>query len=165
LERRTISIEPELHEKILRFRAFFMSHRMDVDYTAAINFLAECGYDGLQKAGFSAELLARLDRKSSLDEVARDAMMADWLVGKMPGFPVGVKKLNTDGGEHADTSDTRKALPAQAQLEGVLGYCGKCKSLRQVKGPRLVTLKNGRKAIQGLCAACGSKVISFKIPR
>jgi hypothetical protein len=37
-------------------------------------------------------------------------------------------------------------------------YCFKCKSQQEVKNPKVVTLKNGRKATKGTCAACGGKV-------
>jgi hypothetical protein len=50
-----------LHRRILRFRAFFMSQSIDVDCAAAINVLAGYGLDGLQKSGFSAGLVERLD--------------------------------------------------------------------------------------------------------
>jgi len=37
-------------------------------------------------------------------------------------------------------------------------YCMKCRAKREVQNPQPVTLKNGRKAIQGVCPECGTKL-------
>jgi hypothetical protein len=36
------------------------------------------------------------------------------------------------------------------------GYCVKCKSARTITSPRVVTMKNGRKATRGTCGTCGT---------
>lgn len=41
------------------------------------------------------------------------------------------------------------------------GYCVKCKSKREIKDAKEITMKNGRPATQGLCPECGTKI--FKI--
>jgi RNase P subunit RPR2 len=38
------------------------------------------------------------------------------------------------------------------------GYCLKCRSTRQIKNAELQTLKNGRRAVQGTCPQCGTKM-------
>jgi len=38
------------------------------------------------------------------------------------------------------------------------GYCMKCREKREMKDPKEVTLKNGRQAMQGECAVCGTKI-------
>lgn len=38
------------------------------------------------------------------------------------------------------------------------GYCLKCHQKREIKFPRTVTLKNGRRAEQGVCPVCGTKM-------
>ncbi len=38
------------------------------------------------------------------------------------------------------------------------GYCLKCREKREIKDVQAVTLKNGRAARQGTCAACGTKI-------
>jgi len=43
----------------------------------------------------------------------------------------------------------------------VTGYCVKCKKKQEMKDPKGVTLKNGRKATKGICPKCGTKM--FKI--
>ncbi len=37
-------------------------------------------------------------------------------------------------------------------------YCFKCRTMREVKNPQSVTLKNGRPATQGTCPVCSTKV-------
>lgn len=41
------------------------------------------------------------------------------------------------------------------------GYCVKCKTSREMKDAKQITMKNGRPATQGLCPECGTKI--FKI--
>ena len=40
-------------------------------------------------------------------------------------------------------------------------YCVKCKTKRDMKNEKQVTMKNGRGAISGTCSICGTKM--FKI--
>ena len=37
-------------------------------------------------------------------------------------------------------------------------YCVKCRTKREIKDPKQVTMKNGRMATQGICSVCGIKV-------
>ena len=37
----------------------------------------------------------------------------------------------------------------------------KCKAQREIKGPKQITMKNGRPATEGTCPVCGTKI--FKI--
>ena len=37
-------------------------------------------------------------------------------------------------------------------------YCVKCKGKVEISNPKQVTLKNKKKAIQGICPRCGTKV-------
>ncbi len=41
------------------------------------------------------------------------------------------------------------------------GYCVKCKTSREIKDAKAITMKNGRPATQGTCPVCGTKM--FKI--
>ena len=41
------------------------------------------------------------------------------------------------------------------------GYCVKCKSRREMKNSKQVTMKNGKPATEGVCPTCGNKM--FKI--
>jgi len=38
------------------------------------------------------------------------------------------------------------------------GYCVKCKSKKEMKDEKQVTMKNGRKAIKGVCVTCGTSM-------
>jgi len=37
-------------------------------------------------------------------------------------------------------------------------YCVKCKTKREIRDPKQITMKNGRPASQGTCPICGTKV-------
>ena len=37
-------------------------------------------------------------------------------------------------------------------------YCVKCREKREMQDPEEVTMKNGRKAVQGKCGVCGTKL-------
>jgi hypothetical protein len=41
------------------------------------------------------------------------------------------------------------------------GYCVKCRSKKEIKDAKQVTMKNGRPATEGACPDCGTKI--FKI--
>jgi hypothetical protein len=41
------------------------------------------------------------------------------------------------------------------------GYCMKCRSMKDMKNPKPITMKNGKPANQGVCPSCGTKI--FKI--
>ena len=45
--------------------------------------------------------------------------------------------------------------------EVVLGYCVKEKAHKPMKDPQPVILKNGKHAIRGVCASCGTKMMKF----
>ena len=40
-------------------------------------------------------------------------------------------------------------------------YCVKCKSKQEMKNAQQTTLKNGKPAMQGTCAVCGTKTMLF----
>jgi hypothetical protein len=42
-----------------------------------------------------------------------------------------------------------------------MGYCVKCKTKREIKDPQIVTMKNGRKAVKGICSVCGTGMYSI----
>jgi len=46
-------------------------------------------------------------------------------------------------------------------MDEVKAYCMKCKTARVVKDPQVVTTKNGRRAAQGTCPTCGTKMFKF----
>ncbi len=40
----------------------------------------------------------------------------------------------------------------------VQAYCVKCRAKREIKDPKVVTMKNGKKAVTGVCPVCGTKL-------
>lgn len=40
----------------------------------------------------------------------------------------------------------------------MLSYCVKCKTTREMKDPKNITMKNKRSAVQGVCPVCGTKM-------
>jgi len=46
-------------------------------------------------------------------------------------------------------------------MAAIQGYCMKCKTKREMKDPKAITMKNGKKAQSGTCEVCGTKM--FKI--
>ncbi len=45
--------------------------------------------------------------------------------------------------------------------EVIMGYCVKEKAQKPMKDAKEVTLKNGKRALQGVCASCGTKMMKF----
>ena len=37
-------------------------------------------------------------------------------------------------------------------------YCVKCRTKREMRNPKVVTMKNGRVATQDICSTCGTKI-------
>jgi hypothetical protein len=52
----------------------------------------------------------------------------------------------------------RDSLPNTPQEAQMQAYCFKCKQKRELKNPKEVTLKNGRKAVKGTCPVCGGNI-------
>lgn len=38
------------------------------------------------------------------------------------------------------------------------GYCVKCRSKKEMKNSKAITMKNGKLATQGICPSCGTKM-------
>jgi len=38
------------------------------------------------------------------------------------------------------------------------GYCVKCRTKREIKNPKSITMKNGRLATKGTCPTCATKM-------
>ena len=51
---------------------------------------------------------------------------------------------------------TSGRIEAVKMAKPVMGYCVKEKKKREIKNPKQVKLKNGRPAVKGVCASCGS---------
>ncbi|MFO7167766.1 MAG: DUF5679 domain-containing protein [Chloroflexota bacterium] len=49
----------------------------------------------------------------------------------------------------------------RAQATAQEAYCVKCKTKREIKGAQEVRMDNGRRALKGECAVCGTKLTRF----
>ncbi len=47
------------------------------------------------------------------------------------------------------------------KVETYEGFCVKCRKKVTIKNPEIVTLKNNRKAVKGVCPNCGTTVYRF----
>ena len=141
-----------------------MAHGIDVDYTAAINFLAGHGFDELRKSGFSEDMLGRLSSKVAIDHPAMEALSADWQEGKMPGLLAGSEGLGAGKSQDKVARKVQSPAPARAVLRAIQARCNRCKSTRPMKDSHEVTFKNGKQGVQGVCLVCGSKMVRFGVP-
>jgi RNase P subunit RPR2 len=41
------------------------------------------------------------------------------------------------------------------------GFCVKCKAKRKIQNPKEIVTKNRRRAVQGTCPVCGTKMFKF----
>ena len=41
------------------------------------------------------------------------------------------------------------------------GFCVRCKDMHMMEDPEMITIKNGRKAVQGSCDKCGTTINKF----
>lgn len=48
-----------------------------------------------------------------------------------------------------------------AEGNSALGYCVKCRALREIADPVEQVMKNGALAIKGACRECSTKVLKF----
>ena len=46
-------------------------------------------------------------------------------------------------------------------MNPVIAYCVKCKEKREMKDPKEVQLGNGKRALKGTCATCGTGMMKF----
>ncbi|MDE3074269.1 MAG: hypothetical protein KGJ86_02475, partial [Chloroflexota bacterium] len=55
----------------------------------------------------------------------------------------------------------RRRLTKTRGRTALEAYCVKCKTKREMKNSKSVTMKNGKPATEGVCPTCGTKM--FKI--
>jgi len=48
------------------------------------------------------------------------------------------------------------------KVERIQAYCVKCRTKREMKNARAITMKNGKPAIQGVCPVCGTKMFRIR---
>ncbi len=69
---------------------------------------------------------------------------------------------------YANTSKCNSAIDIQSEIglrfniikevNHMQAYCMKCRTKREMKDPKSITMKNGRPATQGVCPTCGTKM-------
>jgi len=77
--------------------------------------------------------------------------------GHPPSAPV-VAKVEEKKIKGGETKMAKVEKPTQAAYQG---YCLKCKAKKDMGKAQVVTMKNKRKAVKGVCPDCGTKM--FKI--
>jgi len=79
------------------------------------------------------------------------------VIGAVAGTPLATE--NTLGVVYLGASrisSGRKSM--MAATETMEAYCVKCREKREIKDMKEVTLGNGRRAAQGACPVCGTKL-------
>ena len=77
-ERRTIVLDPKVRRIVMSFRAFLMASGVEIDFSAALNFLAFVGFRNLFKSGFNMEVARRLGDYVSIDEDTKKLVVEEW---------------------------------------------------------------------------------------
>ena len=49
-------------------------------------------------------------------------------------------------------------LYLKKEVELMQAYCMKCRTTRELKDAKAITMKNGKPATQGICPVCGTKM-------
>jgi DNA topoisomerase-1 len=99
------------------------------------------------------------------------ANILNWQIG-IPGGRHGEDKCinSASGGTDKDTMryvyEVNKATSSTAttvrpSIEAVEAYCVKCRQKQPVQNPQEVVTKNGRRALEGNCSVCGTKLFRF----
>ncbi len=78
-------------------------------------------------------------------------------------------KLDFEKGMHKTPSPTekrryekRKGYKMTTPPKEIITYCFRCRSKKLMKNVGHVVLKNGRRAIRGVCSSCGTKMYKIK---
>lgn len=80
LVRRSVTIDPELNARISQLRALCLQHGMDLDYTTALNLLAELGERWLETSSKSQrEGLKQVWDKYLDYEKFENSVIDDWM--------------------------------------------------------------------------------------
>lgn len=71
---------------------------------------------------------------------------------------ISVPSLNKEIGSEMDRAAEKDGpfVGGPAKAEPIMAYCVKCKQKREMLDAHEVTMKNGRRAVRGTCAVCGT---------
>jgi len=82
---------------------------------------------------------------------------AEDITGNAPGEITTVPASRSSRTGEEETGQVAATGAEEKELT-VIAYCVKCKQKRQMLHTREVTMKNGRRAIRGVCAVCGTRL-------
>jgi hypothetical protein len=74
-----------------------------------------------------------------------------------------VAAMTASGNERATIADSLAGAEAAGEplLEGVTGYCVRCKTKRVIQHAHEETTESGRRAARGTCPVCGANMFTF----
>jgi predicted GH43/DUF377 family glycosyl hydrolase len=87
------------------------------------------------------------DKVTCLASAKLDEVLS-YLVGKRRAAPAPVSAPPAKAG----------IAPAVPIRKRIRAYCMKCHAKREMKNPVAITMKNGRRAVQGTCSKCGTRM-------
>jgi hypothetical protein len=160
--RKSISINESLNVKILEFRGFFLTERIDIDYTKALTLLAELGVDQLERSGIGSQAVSQFTRELGLTDEAARGLPQRWL------------KWRAERAEGSQLEATKESQPVQKRPESertvrvapkvtktITSFCTKCQQQTELKNVEEARFKNNRNGYRGICSVCGSQMVKF----
>jgi hypothetical protein len=77
----------------------------------------------------------------------------------MSGMRELIKSQNVQLAESIDIHMWNSLFSIQKEGYSIMqAYCMKCRTKREMKDPKAITMKNGKPATQGTCPVCGTKM-------
>ena len=70
-------------------------------------------------------------------------------------------KSKTPKSKTPKSKTSNNKTPKSKTTSNEMGYCVKCKEKRTMNDSKKVQTKNGRNALSGVCAKCGTKMMKF----
>lgn len=70
-------------------------------------------------------------------------------------------KSKTSKSNTSKSKTPKSKTPKSKTTSNEMGYCVKCKEKRTMNDSKKVQTKNGRNALSGVCAKCGTKMMKF----
>ena len=78
----------------------------------------------------------------------------------MPKSKKAKAKSKSKSKSKSNSKSTVRNSKSIVNTDDVIARCMKCRKQMKMENPKLVTLKNGRNAMKGLCV-CGTKMFKF----
>ena len=160
--RKSISIDESLNAKILEFRGFFLTERVDVDYTKALTLLAELGVDQLERSGLDSKAVSQFARAFDLTDETVRGLPQRWLKWRAERVESSQQKATEESQPmQKRTESGRTAREAPEVTKPITSYCTKCKEQTKMKKVERAHFKNNRNGYRGICTVCGNQMVKF----